>query len=319
MGQGTVKWFNGDKGLRLHRGRWWPGRVRALQRDHRRRLSQPVRKSRRSSSTSPKAKGAPGGKRQVDRLTHRQGTTRAPRQMAPGLDNGCTAKGRRPQSHQVRLPGHGLRKEISSDSAMTPASTASQSLAKPLASLPQELKRVGEGAVRSGALWISLVLFDQVCLKGRSDFVGRLERLIDGPLPRDVVHHAAIIPRGRRRLRWPDQELSRRRPAPVEPHVLSPEAPAAVAVRVRLGGGRQEVMAAEAPGANLARSGLFPASRRSKVTEPATGGVRRHELPSHTGRWPPHRVAGSWSGTGRPGSASRAAGPGRAWLGPVSS
>ncbi len=49
----------------------------------------------------------------------------------------------------------------------------------------------------AAALRISLVLFDQVCLKGRSDFIGRLERLIDGPFPRDVVHHAAIIPRGR--------------------------------------------------------------------------------------------------------------------------
>src|SRR6266516_5026869 len=73
----------------------------------------------------------------------------------------------------------------------------SQSLAETLTSLPQELNRVGEGALRGGALRISLVLFDQVRLKGRRDLVGRLERLIDGPFPRAVVHHAAIIPRGR--------------------------------------------------------------------------------------------------------------------------
>ena len=56
----------------------------------------------------------------------------------------------------------------------------SQPLAETLASLPQELERVGEGALRSGALRISLVLFDEVCLQGRSDLVGRLERLIGG-------------------------------------------------------------------------------------------------------------------------------------------
>src|SRR5690348_13766462 len=76
----------------------------------------------------------------------------------------------------------------------------SQSVAETLASLPQELERVGEGARRSGALRISLVLFDEVCLQGRSDLVGRLERLIDGPFPRDVVHHVASIPHGRLRL-----------------------------------------------------------------------------------------------------------------------
>jgi hypothetical protein len=46
----------------------------------------------------------------------------------------------------------------------------SQSLAHTLASLPQELKRAGEGALYSGVLQVSLVLFDQVCLKSRSDF-----------------------------------------------------------------------------------------------------------------------------------------------------
>ena len=63
----------------------------------------------------------------------------------------------------------------------------SQTLAETLASLSMALKRAGEGALRSGALRISVVLFEQACLKSRSDFTGRLERLIDGLFPRDVV------------------------------------------------------------------------------------------------------------------------------------
>jgi RNA polymerase-binding protein len=55
-----------------------------------------------------------------------------------------------------------------------------------------------------------------------------------------------------------------------------------------------EVMAAEALGATLARSGLFPASGCSRVTQSATGGVTRHDLPSHTGGRSFHRVVGSW-------------------------
>jgi hypothetical protein len=33
-----------------------------------------------------------------------------------------------------------------------------------------------------------------VCLKARRDFVGRLQRLVDGPVPCSVVNHAASIP-----------------------------------------------------------------------------------------------------------------------------
>jgi hypothetical protein len=64
----------------------------------------------------------------------------------------------------------------------------SPSLAETLASLP-ELERGGEGAQRSGALRIGVVLFDEACLKSRSDFAGRLERLMDGLFPRDAVHY----------------------------------------------------------------------------------------------------------------------------------
>ena len=103
------------------------------------------------------------------------------------------------EHHQVRLAGSWVAQRDLTRLADVARLDGSQSLAETLAGLPQELKRVGKGALRSGALRISLVLFDQVCLKSRSDFIGRHERLINGPFPRDVVHHAAIIPRGRPR------------------------------------------------------------------------------------------------------------------------
>jgi hypothetical protein len=68
----------------------------------------------------------------------------------------------------------------------------SQSLAETLASPLQELERGGEGALRGGALRASVVLFDEACLKSRSNFTGRLERLIEGPFPRHVVHHGRV-------------------------------------------------------------------------------------------------------------------------------
>src|SRR6266702_4036558 len=91
------------------------------------------------------------------------------------------------------LLGHWLRREISSGDGV--GLDGPQSLAETPASLPQELERVCEGALRGGALQISLVLFDEVCLQGRSNLVGRLECLIDCPFPRDVVD-----PHGRLRL-----------------------------------------------------------------------------------------------------------------------
>jgi hypothetical protein len=103
------------------------------------------------------------------------------------------------EHHQVRLAGSWVAQRDLTGLADAARLDGSQPLAETLAGLPQELHRVGEGALRSGALRISLVLFDQVCLKSRSDFIGRHERLINGPFPRDVVHHAAIIPRGRPR------------------------------------------------------------------------------------------------------------------------
>jgi hypothetical protein len=114
------------------------------------------------------------------------------------------------EHHQVRLAGSWVAQRDLVRFGHVARLDGSQSLAETLAGLPQELQRVGEGALRGGALRISLVLFDQVCLKGRSDFIGRHERLIDGPFPRDVVHHAAIIPRGRpaQRVRAPSDPSS---------------------------------------------------------------------------------------------------------------
>jgi hypothetical protein len=68
-----------------------------------------------------------------------------------------------------------------------------QSLAEPLASLPQELERVCGGALRSGALRLCPVLLDQVRLKGCSDLIGCLQRLIDGAIPCGVLYHADSI------------------------------------------------------------------------------------------------------------------------------
>ncbi len=89
-----------------------------------------------------------------------------------------------------------------------------QSLAQALASLPQQLKGVGGGALRGGALRISPVFLDEVGLQGRGDFVGRLQRVVDGPVPCGVVNHAASIARLRaapvRGRRWrPDRPFCR--------------------------------------------------------------------------------------------------------------
>jgi hypothetical protein len=71
----------------------------------------------------------------------------------------------------------------------------SQSVAEALASLPQELEGVGGGAVRGRALGIGSVFFDEVCLQGRRNFVGRLQCVIDGPVPCGVVNHVdSILP-----------------------------------------------------------------------------------------------------------------------------
>ena len=42
------------------------------------------------------------------------------------------------------------------------------------------------------------MLLDEVSLKGRGDFVGRLQRVVDGPVPCGVVNHVASIPRSLR-------------------------------------------------------------------------------------------------------------------------
>jgi len=71
----------------------------------------------------------------------------------------------------------------------------SQSFTKALASLSQQLERVSGGILGSATIRISPVLLDEVSLKGRSDFVSRLQRVVDGPVPCGVVNHEASIPR----------------------------------------------------------------------------------------------------------------------------
>ncbi len=70
----------------------------------------------------------------------------------------------------------------------------SKSFTQAFAGLSQEFERVGGGALRGSAIRISAVLLDEVRLKRRSNFVCRLQRMVDSPVPRDVVNHAASIP-----------------------------------------------------------------------------------------------------------------------------
>jgi len=69
----------------------------------------------------------------------------------------------------------------------------SQPLAQALASLPQQLEGIGGGTLRGAALRVGPVFLDEVGLQGGGDFVGRLQRVIDGPVPCYVVNHAASI------------------------------------------------------------------------------------------------------------------------------
>jgi hypothetical protein len=67
-------------------------------------------------------------------------------------------------------------------------------LAEALASLAQKLERVRGRTPRSCALGICPVLLDQVCLESRSDFIDRLQGLVNGPVPCDIFNHPASIP-----------------------------------------------------------------------------------------------------------------------------
>jgi len=68
-----------------------------------------------------------------------------------------------------------------------------ESLAHVLASLPQQLESVAGSARRSGALRISSMFLNEVSLERGRDFVRRLQRVVDGPVPCIVVNHAASI------------------------------------------------------------------------------------------------------------------------------
>jgi hypothetical protein len=73
-----------------------------------------------------------------------------------------------------------------------------QSVAEALPGLPEELEGVGGGVLSSGPVGISAVLFNEVRLKGGSDFIGCLQRLVNSPVTCGVVNHAASIPATRR-------------------------------------------------------------------------------------------------------------------------
>ena len=76
---------------------------------------------------------------------------------------------------------------------MWSAWTARSSLAQALAGLPKQLEGSRGGALRGGTLRIGAVFFDEVGLQGCGDFVGRLQRVVDSPVPCCVVNHAASI------------------------------------------------------------------------------------------------------------------------------
>src|SRR6266566_2341552 len=87
----------------------------------------------------------------------------------------------------------------------------SQSVPQALARLPQELEGVGGGARRGGALRISSVFFDKVGLQGGGNLVGRLQRVVDGPVSCCVVNHrASMAPPHRFRDRQRDRRRDRR-------------------------------------------------------------------------------------------------------------
>lgn len=67
----------------------------------------------------------------------------------------------------------------------------SEPVAEALASLPEQIERVCRGTPRSRAVWVGSVLLDEVRLKGRGDFIGCLERLVDCLVLSGVVGHAA--------------------------------------------------------------------------------------------------------------------------------
>jgi WD40 repeat protein len=70
-----------------------------------------------------------------------------------------------------------------------------QSHAQVLARLPQQFERVGGRAERGAALRIGAVFLDEMGLQGGRDFVGRFQRVIDGPVPCSVVNHGASMAR----------------------------------------------------------------------------------------------------------------------------
>src|SRR5215471_17259882 len=108
----------------------------------------------------------------------------------------------------------------------------SQSLAEALSSLPKELERVRGWVVGSGAIRISPMLLDEVSLQGCGDLVGRLQSVVDGPVPCGVVNHVASVPRS---LWIPADEKRRSSPEPPsaggDPLPTTSELPASSRIR----------------------------------------------------------------------------------------
>src|SRR5215475_13198403 len=100
----------------------------------------------------------------------------------------------------------------------------SKTLAEARASLPQELKRDRGWALLCCALGICPMLLDQVRLEGCGNFINRLEPVVDSPIPRRVLNHAASISvsrNPRERQGWVTSRRTRRAPR----RLLSPPRP----------------------------------------------------------------------------------------------
>jgi CspA family cold shock protein len=153
MAQGTVKWFNGDKGygfiaveggqdVFVHFSAITGGGYRSLEE------GQKV-----EFDITQGQKGPPGGKRQGHRLNPLAGTTPAPAADRPPRQEQRLHNKRPPAGMSPGAPaGSWVAQRDPVRLADAVGLDGSQSLAQTLASLPQELKRVGEGALRGGAL-----------------------------------------------------------------------------------------------------------------------------------------------------------------------
>ena len=89
--------------------------------------------------------------------------------------------------------GYLLRREISSDSAMRSASMARSPSPRRSRACLSSLRELPDGLCEPERSGTGPVFLDEVGLEGCRDFIGRLQRVVDGQVPRSVVNHEASI------------------------------------------------------------------------------------------------------------------------------